>query len=108
MHGAFADDEVIHRWSEARLILYNVRCKVRLFFAREVHKVYFDVPLEVPHNCRVALLITGKLLEAPFFIKKEVTTQPGVKQDSNCLILDNQPLAVVFFMLFSANSTKVS
>jgi hypothetical protein len=64
------------------------------------------VPLEVPHDCGVALLITVMLLEALFF--KEVTTQPGVKQDSNCLILDNQPLAVIFFMLFSTYWTRFS
>ena len=60
------------------------------------------VPLEVPHNCGVALLITGMLLEALFY-EKEVTTQPRVKQDSNGLILNNHLLAVVFFMHFSAS-----
>ena len=62
MHGAFADDEVIHRCSEAWLMLYNVGCKMHLFVTREIHKGYFNethivvtkVPLEVPHDCGVA------------------------------------------------------
>ena len=111
MHGAFVDDEVIHRCSEAWLILYNVRCKMHLFVAREIHKGYFDVTHLVRDNGAVGS--TPRLWSSPpnnqdafrssFFNKKEVITQPGVKQDSNCLSLDNQPLAVVFFMLASAN-----
>ncbi len=111
MYGAFADDEVIHRCSEAWLILYNVRCKMHLFVAREVHKGYFDVTHLVRDKC--AIRSTPRLWSSPlnnwyafkssFFYEKEVTTRPRVKQDSNCLIFDNQPLAVIFFMLFSAN-----
>jgi hypothetical protein len=65
----FANDEVIHRCSKARPILYNVRCKMHLFVAKEVHKGYFDVTHFVHDKGAirgVALLITGMLLEAPF------------------------------------------
>ncbi len=85
MHGAFADDEVIHRSSEAWFNLYNIRCKMHHLIAREVYKGYLD--LTHLAGDKGAIRSTPRLwssppnnprmfLEAPFFMKRRSPLDP--------------------------------
>ncbi len=90
-----ADYEVIHRLVGAGVVFNNIGLNSAFLLLEYSTKAISmlltlfvtKVPLEVPHDCGTALLITGMCLEAPFFKKRRSLLDPESSRTLIVLLL---------------------